>query len=76
MFLLTIVGIVGHCHSPMRHSDRLPPFRTTSPSASFAAKHIRLREVPPQGPGSEFVLPILLCARNISKSSVLEGQVN
>ena len=47
MFLLTIVGIVDHWHSPMRHSDRLPPFRTTSPSTSLAAKHVSLREVAP-----------------------------
>ena len=47
MFLLTTVGIVDHCHSPMRHSDRLLPFRTTSPSKSFAAKHVSVREVAP-----------------------------
>ena len=47
MFLLTTVGIVGHYHSPIRHSDRLPPFYMTSPSTRFAAKHVSLREVAP-----------------------------
>ena len=72
MFLLTTVGIVGHYHSPIRHNDRLPPFCKTSLSASFAAK----QKLPPQGPGSEYALPILHYARNIRKIAQLCRTVN